>query len=235
MRPRGKTPISSGSIGRSIGVPIAIVVVVAIMAFLGAPRLALAQNPAPSAISTKSGSAPNSVASSGARAGASSPVSTSLSAKPTSNAAPHPASASGAEAARQAPDSPTDPQTVISYLSDVIGWYRHLGVEAQLVVEPTEMLFFASDRQVANEILQLAFEYAHAQANFIAQTTGRTTIKATEKPGGAAISAAIATPIPSGTGTDLRQKFEQLQTAAIALQTRLNDLQARLAKAPARD
>ncbi len=123
---------------------------------------------------------------------------------------------------------------MISYLSDVISWYRHLGVEAQLVVEPTEMLFFASDRQVANEILQLAFEYAHAQANFIAQTTGRTTIKATEKPGGAAISAAIATPIPSGTGTDLRQKFEQLQTAAIALQTRLNDLQARLAKAPAR-
>ena len=245
MRPRGKTPISSGGIGRCAGYPIAIVTVVAIVALLGAiaanfgsARLALAQSAAPSAISSQSSSTPKSFASSatnpGAVAGAPSPASKSLGAKSTPNAVRQPAPTSSAEAARQASDSLTDPQTVISYLSDVISWYRHLGVEAQLVVEPTEMLFFASDRQVANEILQLAFEYAHAQADFIAQTTGRTTVKAAEKLGGAAISAAIETPKSSGAISDIGQKFEQLQATAIALQTRLKDLQARLAKAPAR-
>jgi small-conductance mechanosensitive channel len=201
MRPRGKTPISSVIVG----------LLGAIVALFGSPRLARAQSPAASAISSRS-----------------------LSANPTSKAAMQPAPQSSAEAARPAPYSPTDPQTVISYLSEVISWYRHLGVEAQLVVEPNEMLFFASDRQVANEILQLAFEYAHAQANFIAQTTGRTTVKAAEKPGGAALRAAIATPKPSDAGTDLLPKFEHLQATAISLQTRLKDLQARLAKAPAR-
>ena len=34
-----------------------------------------------------------------------------------------------------------DAHAVISYLSDVINWYGHLGVEAQLVSDPDETLF----------------------------------------------------------------------------------------------
>src|SRR5271167_2197509 len=64
---------------------------------------------------------------------------------------------------------PPDAHTVIAYLSDVINWYGHLGVEAQLVRDPDETLFFADDRQTAGEVLRLAFEYARAQAAFIAK------------------------------------------------------------------
>ena len=67
--------------------------------------------------------------------------------------------------------TPPDAHTVIAYLSDVINWYGHLGVEAQLVRDPDETLFFADDRQTAGEILKLAFEYARAQAAFIAKSS----------------------------------------------------------------
>ena len=86
-------------------------------------------------------------------------------------AAPQPAAAaSPASVARRRAPLPPDAHTVISYLSDVINWYGHLGVEAQLVRDPDETLFFADDRQTAGEILKLAFEYARAQAAFIAKT-----------------------------------------------------------------
>ncbi len=133
----------------------------------------------------------------------------------------------------QAAISPTDPQTVISYLTDVINWYRHLGVEAQLVVEPNEMLYFAADRQVANDILNLAFEDARTQAKFLAQSTGQTTIKAPERPPAAA-SVAVGPANPSAPVGDLGQRLQQLQANASALQTRLKDLQTRLKNSPAR-
>ena len=121
---------------------------------------------------------------SGAIVGVTSPLATSSNISRTPSAQPTPAPASNAEASNQGAVSPTDPQTVIAYLTDVINWYRHLGVEAQLVVEPNEMLYFAADRQVANDILNLAFDYARTQAKFIAQDTGQTAVKPPEKPAG---------------------------------------------------
>ncbi len=68
--------------------------------------------------------------------------------------APQPQAASS-QASVNAPagGTPPDARTVISYLSDVINWYGHLGVEAQLVRDPDETLFFADDRQTAGEVL----------------------------------------------------------------------------------
>lgn len=240
MHPRDKTSISSGCTHRRIGDPIAILVVVAIVAILGAiaaifgsPRRAFAQSPAPSAIST-----PISDRSSGANAGAAaiapSPVATSLITNPEPAAARQPVPASSSEARKQAAVSLTNPQTVISYLSDVISWYRHLGIEAQLVVEPNETLFFADDRQVANEILSLAFEYARAQASFIAKTTGQATTRTAPQPGSVAVGAAAGPAKPAGAAGDTRQRLDQLQAVAAPLQARLKDLQARLANSPAR-
>src|SRR5579863_8944809 len=68
------------------------------------------------------------------------------SARPSLAASPAPSAASCPEAHKQAAAiSPTDPQAVIAYLTDVIGWYHHLGVEATLVVEPNETLYVADD------------------------------------------------------------------------------------------
>ena len=127
---------------------------------------------------------------------------------------------------------------MIGYLTDVLNWYRHLGVEAQLVVEPNEMLYFAADRQVANDILNLAFDYARTQAKFIAQSTGKTTVKLPEKPAGAAANAelnrALGPADPSAPAGNLGQRLEQLQATAADLQARLKDLQTKLKTSPAR-
>ena len=93
------------------------------------------------------------------------------------------AAASAAAVSVLAAPLPPDAKTVISYLSNVINWYGHLGVEAQLVSEPDETLFFADDRQVASEVLRLAFEYARAQAAFLAKTSPNGAVAATGSTG----------------------------------------------------
>jgi small-conductance mechanosensitive channel len=154
----------------------------------------------------------------------------SASAPPTVvvTAAPQPAAASSpASLITSAAATPLNAQAVISYLSDVIEWYGHLGVEAQLVRDPDETLFFADDRQTAGEVLQLAFEYARAQAAFIAKTN----LGAAAGPAGLP-SVATGAAIP-GLG-NVTQKYEALDAAADVIRARIKDLQARLAKAPAR-
>jgi small-conductance mechanosensitive channel len=115
-----------------------------------------------------------------------------------------------------------DAHTVIAYLSDVINWYGHLGVEAQLVRDPDETLFFADNRQTAGEILKLAFEYARAQAAFIAKSS----IGATPAAGSAGA--------PSAESNNIAHTATTLDATANALRTRVKNLQAQLAKAPAR-
>jgi small-conductance mechanosensitive channel len=136
---------------------------------------------------------------------------------------PKPASISTASAAPSAAAAlPANAHTVISYLSDVINWYGHLGVEAQLVRDPDETLFFADDHQTAGEVLKLAFEYARAQAAFIAKTSP---IAAAPGPNAA----------PGAAGSNsTTQTYEKLEAAADVLRRRIKTLQAQLTKAPAR-
>ncbi len=180
---------------------IAIALSIAIAGFPGAnPAPAFAQSPKPAA-SAQAASAPPAAA-------------------PQPAAASSPASAS-VSAAASAPDA----QTVISYLSDVIKWYGHLGVEAQLVRDPDETLFFADDRQTAGEVLWLAFDYARKQAKFIAETSPNA--------GAAAAGSAASSADTAGLG-NITQTYKSLDAAADTLRARIKDLNARLAKAPAR-
>jgi small-conductance mechanosensitive channel len=141
-----------------------------------------------------------------------------------SSAAPQPAAAPvNAPVAAPLPDA----HAVIAYLSDVINWYGHLSVEAQLVRDPDETLFFADNRQTASEVLRLAFEYARAQAAFIAKLG----------PNAAAGSATSPPATPAGGATGLSntaQTAAKLDAAAAELRARITDLQAKLAKTPAR-
>jgi small-conductance mechanosensitive channel len=133
-------------------------------------------------------------------------------------AAASPAAANAAAAGALTPSA----HTVIAYLSDVINWYGHLGVEAQLVRDPDETLFFADDRQTAGEILRLAFEYARAQAAFIAKSS----------PGAAPATGSAGAP-PAGSN-NIAHSAAKLDAAANALRARITNLQTQLAKAPAR-
>jgi small-conductance mechanosensitive channel len=159
-------------------------------------------------------------------------VAQSASAAPSSTAsgatAAPAAVASAAAISVSAAPLPADAKTVISYLSDVINWYGHLGVEAQLVSEPDETLFFADDRQVAGEVLRLAFEYARAQAAFLAKTSPNGAVAATGSTGTPAAATGA-----TGLG-NTAQIVVSLEASATTLRAKIKDLQAQLAKAPAR-
>ena len=114
---------------------------------------------------------------------------------------------------------PADATEIIAYLSSVISWYRHLAVEAQLIREPEETLFYSNDVQTANQIISLAFVYARAQVAY------NTKIEpAAAQPAAHAGSLGLS---------DLSQKSAQANAAVAAAKKRLKDLQAGLAKASA--
>jgi len=203
MRPHGKTSVPSAVMRLRIAGVIAIALSIAIAGFFGGSTApAFAQSPKPATDSQTASAAPTVLV----------------------TAAPQPASASSpASRNASAAGSPPDAQTVISYLSDVISWYGHLSVEAQLVRDPDETLFFADDRQVAGEVLRLGFDYARKQARFIAKTN----------PNAAAAGSAGSSADTAGLG-NVTQTYQTLAAAANAIRARIKDLQAQLAKAPAR-
>jgi small-conductance mechanosensitive channel len=168
------------------------------------------------------------IASAAAFAQSSATGSQTASAAPSATAAS--AAASAAAISVSAAPLPPDAKTVISYLSDVINWYGHLGVEAQLVNEPDETLFFADDRQIASEVLRLAFEYARAQAAFLAKTNTNAAVAAA---GSTGTQSAATTASASGLG-NIAQTAVTLEAAASTLSAKIKELQAQLAKAPAR-
>jgi len=135
---------------------------------------------------------------------------------PAASAAP----SQGAKTQKSEPTAVTDPASVISYLSDVISWYRHQTVESQLVAKPEEGLFYANDHRMANDVLKLAFESARAQADLNAKQSGKTAETATGA-AGAVVS-------------DVNRREAAANSEVQTAQTRLNNLQAQLAKAPTR-
>jgi small-conductance mechanosensitive channel len=65
-------------------------------------------------------------------------------------------------------DNLPDSQQVIAFLNQTIDWYRHVGAEQHLADQPAEVLFVYNDRQLANQILTLSFDYARGAAQLIA-------------------------------------------------------------------
>ncbi len=129
-----------------------------------------------------------------------------------------PASQSAVPSAEATP-APADATAVITYLSNVISWYRHLAVEAQLIRQPEETLFYSNDAQTANQIIALAFVYARAQVAYNAKVES-------QAPHPAAQSGSLNL-------SDLSQKSAQASAAVASAQKRLKDLQEGLAKASA--
>jgi small-conductance mechanosensitive channel len=63
------------------------------------------------------------------------------------------------------------PEDIISFLNQTIVWSRQLAAEQQLVNEPSDALFLNDSRQLANQIVRLAFDYARARAQSLANRT----------------------------------------------------------------
>jgi small-conductance mechanosensitive channel len=73
-----------------------------------------------------------------------------------SQSAPAPTSTAGGE------------ESIVPFLNQNIVWYRDLTQQQQLATEPSDVLFFNDNRQIAEQVVRLAFEYARARAQALA-------------------------------------------------------------------
>lgn len=68
---------------------------------------------------------------------------------------------------------PQDPAQIIQFLSHTISWYRQLAVEQQLATQPSDLTFFQENHRVADQVVQLAFDYARSQAQLQARRSAQ--------------------------------------------------------------
>ncbi len=62
-------------------------------------------------------------------------------------------------------------EDIISFLNQTIVWSRQLAAEQQLVNEPSDAVFLNDNRQLASQVVRLAFDYARARAQSLANRT----------------------------------------------------------------
>src|SRR5882724_3828329 len=63
------------------------------------------------------------------------------------------------------------PEDIIPFLNQTIVWSRQSTAEQQLVSEPSDALFLNDSRQVADQVVKLAFDFARARAQALASQT----------------------------------------------------------------
>lgn len=143
----------------------------------------------------------------------------------SSAASPAPPSGAVSPAAQSAGQSYAvhDAHTaVISYLSDVIGWRRRLADEIRAARDPVEILFVSDDRQMADEVVKLAFAYAHAEAALLKSIYG---------PENGASATAQVSPGTSSSLRALLDRRDQIVASLAAAKIRLAALQHRMRNA----
>jgi small-conductance mechanosensitive channel len=60
--------------------------------------------------------------------------------------------------------APVDAARVVQFLDQTIAWYHQLGAQQKLVADANDDVYVSADRQMANEVVRLAFQFARAQA-----------------------------------------------------------------------
>jgi small-conductance mechanosensitive channel len=63
---------------------------------------------------------------------------------------------------------PASASDIISFLNQTIVWSRQLSAQQQLVDEPSDALFLNDSRQIADQVVRLAFDFARARAQALA-------------------------------------------------------------------
>jgi hypothetical protein len=125
---------------------------------------------------------------------------------------------------------------VIAYLSEIITWRRSVGDLSVYVTNPDETLFAADARQMADEVLKLAFDFARAAA-LVLQDRIRNGMD-NNQPEIAPLSektpeaeTTIGVPVID----PLRARRDQVQTTLVQLNAQQKDLQNKLSRAAAKN
>ncbi|MBZ5492157.1 MAG: mechanosensitive ion channel family protein [Acidobacteriia bacterium] len=106
-------------------------------------------------------------------------------------------------------------EDIISFLNQTIVWSRQLTAEQQLVSEPSDALFLNDSRQLADQVVKLAFDYARARAQALASPTehGANTAQAPSQYQRLIDSASKADQQVKGLQQELDNFHQQLETA----------------------
>jgi small-conductance mechanosensitive channel len=163
--------------------------------------------------------------------------------KPASSAAPHAETAAKAASASARSTPPAHPAAkplasreqpvdaraaVLGFLGQTIGWYHETAAEETLATEPAETLFVSDDRQMAVQVLQLAFEYARAEAALLkAEQAAPTAV-----PGTAGAANPLVSQVPGLSA--LMSGRDKAQEDLQKLQTQADRLKAEIAHATRR-
>jgi Mechanosensitive ion channel, beta-domain len=67
-----------------------------------------------------------------------------------------------------------DPTGIVKFLSSTINWYRGLAQQQEIATDASDLPYLADNRRVADQVVQLAFEFARQQEDALAKQ-GKTT------------------------------------------------------------
>ena len=75
------------------------------------------------------------------------------------------------------PATTSSGEEIIPFLDKTLDWYRQLTIQQQLATEPSDVLFYNDNRQLADQVVRQVFEFARARAQALAAqgTAGTTT------------------------------------------------------------
>ncbi|HMK30257.1 MAG TPA: mechanosensitive ion channel domain-containing protein [Terriglobales bacterium] len=65
------------------------------------------------------------------------------------------------------------PQDIVAFLNQTILWYRDLTAQQQLANEPNDVIFLNDNRQLADQVVRLSFEFARAEAQALSASAGQ--------------------------------------------------------------
>jgi small-conductance mechanosensitive channel len=68
-----------------------------------------------------------------------------------------------------ASSQPISGSQVIQFLNQTIKWYRHLSAEQRIASEPDDQMVVYNNRQVADQVVRLSFDFARAEADVLAK------------------------------------------------------------------
>src|SRR5208283_4064436 len=72
---------------------------------------------------------------------------------------------------QDAPTNAVEPSQVVQFLNQTIDWYRQRVAEQQIGTDPDDVLVINDNRQVADQVVRLAFDFARAEAESSAKST----------------------------------------------------------------
>jgi small-conductance mechanosensitive channel len=110
---------------------------------------------------------------------------------------------------------------VIQMLDETVDWYRTLGAQQQIAVEPGDLLILSENRQIANQVVALAFDVARASADQLV-----------EDPASAAQGNQGNDPAQASAAQTLAARQHKLDAQVLAVQNEIDSTRARLAGVP---